>query len=83
MQSYKEVEFDTQPRVKVFTIDEAVEATGIGRSGIQQMIDDPDAEFPFFKIGIKTMIPVIALENYFIEISKKRKQFGRAAGENK
>lgn len=76
MQGYDIVEFDTQPRVKVFTIDEAVKATGIGRSGIQQMINDPSSEFPYFKIGTKTMIPAIALEAFFIEISKKRKQFG-------
>ena len=75
MTEFKEVSIDTTPRLKTLTIDQTVQATGIGRNAIDKWIKDENSDFPFFKIGTKHLIPVIALENWFIKVSEERRCF--------
>nr|WP_315021764.1 excisionase [uncultured Aminipila sp.] len=75
MTEYQEVSFDTTPRIEALTIEKCAKVTKIGRDSIRQLINNPNSEFPYFKIGTEALIPVAALEQWMIKVSEERKCF--------
>lgn len=72
MTDYQELKI-SESRIKTLTVNECAEATGIGQHAIRTMTNNPESEFPFFKVGTRILIPVIALEEWLLKASSEKK----------
>lgn len=58
---------------KTLTVNEAVEYTGIGRDSLLQQIKKVDTDFPYFKVGSKTLIDKEMLDEWIKKIIKEHR----------
>nr|WP_315022958.1 helix-turn-helix domain-containing protein [uncultured Aminipila sp.] len=75
MAGYQEILIDDVPRIETLTVNKCAEITGMGQQSIRKLVNDPASGFPYFKLGAKVLIPVIALEQWMIKVSEERKDF--------
>lgn len=56
------------------TVREAALYTGIGHEKIRELIDRPNTDFPFFKVGSRVAINKILLNNWLDKVSEEHRQ---------
>ncbi|MHC1723188.1 MAG: helix-turn-helix domain-containing protein [Aminipila sp.] len=75
MADYQEIQIDDIPRIETLTVNKCAELTGIGQQSIRMLVNNPDSGFPYFKLGAKVLIPVVALEQWLLKTSEERRRF--------
>lgn len=69
----KTLKFDKSKKI-TFTIAEAAEYSGIGQVKIRELIAKYNTDFPFFKVGAKTLIDKTALDNWIDKITQEHRE---------
>jgi len=59
---------------KALTVEECAKYTGIGKDKIRELIAKNNTDFPYFKVGVKAIIPVMPLNNWLEKISHEKRQ---------
>lgn len=57
---------------KTLTIQKCAEYTNIGREKITELINNPNIDFPYFKVGTKTLIHKELLDEWLEKVSKEK-----------
>ncbi|URZ05872.1 excisionase [Clostridium felsineum] len=55
------------------TVDETVKFSGIGRNKITELIYKEDTDFPYFRVGSKTLVNKVLLEGWLNKISEEKR----------
>ncbi|MFV0516509.1 MAG: hypothetical protein ACK5MV_03865 [Aminipila sp.] len=75
MTEYQQIQIGDIPRIETLTVNKCAELTGIGQQSIRMLVNNPDSGFPYFKLGAKVLIPVIALEQWLLRTAEERRHF--------
>ncbi|AGF56419.1 excisionase family DNA binding protein [Clostridium saccharoperbutylacetonicum] len=62
-----------RPKKITFTIAEAANYSGIGQVKIRELINKPNTDFPFFKVGARALIDKAALDNWMEKITQEHR----------
>jgi excisionase family DNA binding protein len=65
---------ETKEEKITLTVREAALYTGIGHEKIRELIDIPNTDFPFFKVGSRVAINKTLLNNWLDRISEEHRQ---------
>lgn len=57
-----------------FTVEQCARYTGIGKDKIRKLIAKENTDFPYFKVGVKVIIPKDPLNAWLGKISQERRQ---------
>lgn len=65
-----------KPKIQkiTFTIAEAAEFSGFNHWKIRELVDTPNTDFPYFKVGKKTLIDKDMLEIWITKISTEHRK---------
>lgn len=65
-----------KPKVEkiTFNVAEASEYSGIGQLKIRELIENPNTDFPFFKVGVRTSIDRRALDRWIEKITEEHRE---------
>lgn len=55
------------------TVQECAKYTGIGVDKIRELVAKENTDFPFLKVGIKTLIPRAALKKWLEKVSTEKR----------
>lgn len=72
-EAVKEAMIETPPNKLTLTVDETVKVSGIGRNKITELIYKENSDFPYFRVGTKTLVNRIMLENWLGKISEEKR----------
>lgn len=59
---------------KALTVEQCAKYTGIGKDKIRELIARDNTDFPYFKVGVKAIIPIIPLNGWLEKISREKRQ---------
>lgn len=59
---------------KTYTVEECAKYTGIGKDKIRELIARENTDFPYFKVGVKVVIPKEPLDRWLEKISMEKRQ---------
>lgn len=63
-----------QSQKATFTVQQCAKYSGIGEDKIRELIAQENTDFPFFKVGVKAVIPKEPLDKWLEKISKENRQ---------
>lgn len=63
-----------RPQKVTFTVAEAADYSGIGQVKIRELISKPNTDFPFFKVGARTLIDKSALDRWIETITQSHRE---------
>lgn len=58
---------------KALTVEQCAKYTGIGKDKIRELIARENTDFPYFKVGVKAIIPLTPLNSWLEKISKEKR----------
>lgn len=59
--------------ILTLNIESAAKISGIGIHKINELVNNPDTDFPFFKVGAKTRINKKKLENWLDRVAEEHR----------
>lgn len=62
-----------QNQKATFTVQQCAKYSGIGEDKIRELIARENTDFPFFKVGVKTIIPKEPFDRWLEQISKENR----------
>lgn len=62
-----------KPQKTTLTIDEAATLSGIGEHKLRELVAKPNSDFPFFKVGAKTLIFKAELLVWLEKVTKEHR----------
>lgn len=57
-----------------FTVQQCAKYSGIGEDKIRELIARKNTDFPFFKVGVKAIIPKEPFNRWLEQVSKEKRQ---------
>lgn len=63
-----------QSQKATFTVQQCAKYSGIGEDKIRELMARENTDFPFFKVGVKAIIPKEPLDRWLEMIAKENRQ---------
>lgn len=57
-----------------FTVQQCSRYSGIGTEKIRELVEKEGTDFPFFKVGVKVVIPKEALDRWLVNVSLENRK---------